>query len=182
MSTSLILNELIYDFYIKNIVKLITDLLIKNFDQLRLIKREKIDNIIIFINAMSKTRYDNQHKVINLKSLTYLKFHHNYFIFDINFRLFNQRVNFFKIFEKIENLAYKLTLSEIIYIHSIILIAQLKPALDSSKDFYQRILRFSLFVEEKKLNTEFTAKNSLYKIDKLINKRDIRKNVKYLIH
>ena len=71
---------------------------------------------------MSKTRYDNKHKVINLKSLTYLRLHYNYFIFDINSKLFNQRVDFFKIFNKIENLAYKLKLFKVIRIYSIILI------------------------------------------------------------
>ena len=108
--------------------------------------------------------------------------HHNYFIFDINFKLFNQRIDSFKIFEKIENLIYKLTLSKIIHIHSIISITQLKPASDSSKDFYYRTLHFSSPVEKKKPKTKFIIKNPLYEIDKLIDKRDTKKNVKYLIH
>ena len=80
---------MIYDFRVKDIVELLIDLLIKDLDQLRLIKREKTDNVIIFINVISKIRYDNKHKVINLKLLTYLKLHHDYFIFDINFKMFN---------------------------------------------------------------------------------------------
>ena len=125
-----VFNELIYDFRFRNIVKLLIDLSVKNLDQLCLIKRKKINDVIIFVNAMSKIRYDNKHKVINLRSLIYLRLHYDYFIFDINFKLFNQRVGFFKIFEKIENLVYELTLFEIIRIHSIILITQLKPALN----------------------------------------------------
>ena len=73
-------------------------------------------------------------------------------------------------------------LSEIIRIHSIISIAQLKSILNLSKNFYYRALRFLLFVEEKKSKTEFIVKNPLYEIDKLINKRDIKENVKYLIY
>ena len=78
-----------YDFHIKDIVKLLIDLLIKNLDQLRLIKREKVNNAIIFANVISKIRYDNKHKAINLRLLTYLKLHYGYFILDINFKLFN---------------------------------------------------------------------------------------------
>ena len=173
---------MIYDFRVKDIVKLLADLSVKDFDQLRLIKREKTNDVIIFINVISKTRYDNKHKVINLKSLTYLRLHHGYFIFHINFKLFNQRVILFKVFDKIENLIYKLKLSEIIRIHSIISIIQLKSTSDLSKDFYHRALRSLSSVEEKEFNTEFTAKNPLYEIDKLVDRRDIRKNVKYLIH
>ena len=108
--------------------------------------------------------------------------HHNYFIFDINFKLFNQRVGFFKIFDKIENLVYRLKLLEVIRIHLIISITQLKSTLNSSKDFYYRTLRISSFVEEEGPKTKFTTKNSLYEIDKLIDKRDTKENVKYLIH
>ena len=173
---------MIYDFRVKDIVKLLTDLSAENLDQLRLIKREKTDNVITFINAMSKIRYDNKYKVINLKSLTYLRLHHNYFIFDINLKLSNQRVDFFKIFDKIENLIYKLKLSKIIRIHSIILITQLKSTSNLSKDLYHRALRISSPIEKKGFNIKFIIKNPLYEIDRLIDKRDIEKNVKYLIH
>ena len=173
---------MIYDFRVKDIVELLIDLLIKDLDQLRLIKREKTDNVITFINVISKIRYDNKHKIINLKSLTYLRLHYNYFIFDINFKLFNQRVDLFKIFNKIKNLVYKLKLSEIIRIHSIILIAQLKFISDLSKDFYHRALSSSSLIEKEEFNIKFSTKNPLYEIDRLIDKRDTEKNIKYLIY
>lgn len=85
------LNELTYDFHIRNIIKLLTDLLTEAFNQLRLIKREKIDNVIIFINAIIKTRYDNNHKIIKFheRSSIYLRLYYDYFILNINFKLFN---------------------------------------------------------------------------------------------
>ena len=58
------LNELIYDFKINDKLNMLTNLLSKNFDRLRLVKREKIKTIMIFVNVINKTRYDIHHKTI----------------------------------------------------------------------------------------------------------------------
>ena len=74
-----------------NILKLLINLLIKNLNHFRLIKREKVDNIIIFINAIIKTRYDNNYKIINFRKgfIIYLRLYYSYFIFNVNLKLFN---------------------------------------------------------------------------------------------
>ena len=50
---------------------------IKVFNKLRLIKREKIDNITIFIAIFIKIKYDFKYLIINLKKSDeiYLKLH-----------------------------------------------------------------------------------------------------------
>ena len=61
-------NKLIYDFRVRNTLRLLTDLFIKDLNYLRLIKRKEIDDVIIFINAMIKNRYDNNHIIIKLET------------------------------------------------------------------------------------------------------------------
>ena len=123
--TNFILNKLVYDFRVRDILELLVDLSVENLNRLRFIKRKKANNVIIFINTIIKTRYNNIYKIVKLReeSLVYLRFHYNYSILDINLKLFNQRVEFFKILSKISDLVYLMKLSNIINIHSIILIA-----------------------------------------------------------
>ena len=85
------LNELAYRFRVRNIVRLLINLLLKDFNRLRLIKREKINNVIAFTNIITKTRYNNIYKIININEelSVYLRLHHNYFIPNVNFKFFN---------------------------------------------------------------------------------------------
>ena len=55
---------------------------IKVFNKLYLIKREKIDNIIIFIAIFIKVRYDFKYLTLNFKEddKIYLKLYHEYLI------------------------------------------------------------------------------------------------------
>ena len=46
---------------------MLIDLLIKNLNQLRFIKREKVNNTIIFINIIIKKRFNNNYKIINFR-------------------------------------------------------------------------------------------------------------------
>ena len=57
----------------------------KVFNKLRLIKREKIDNIIIFVAIFIKVRYDFKYLILNLKKndKIYLKLYHEYSILDL---------------------------------------------------------------------------------------------------
>ena len=69
--------------------------------------------------------YDNKHIRIDLKknSYVYLRFHHDYIISNIiNKKLFNQRVESFKILKKIENLTYHLKLSSVMKIHLVMFV------------------------------------------------------------
>ena len=86
---------------------MLVDFSSQNYDKLRLIKRENIEVIMTFVNVISKTRYDNKYKTLNdniqSKFIIYLRLHQNYIIFDlINKKLFNQRVESFRIIESID--------------------------------------------------------------------------------
>ena len=122
---SFTLNELVYDFQVRDTLKLLADLSVENLNRLRLIKREKANDVIVFANAIVKTRYNSIYKIVKLReeSLVYLRLHHNYSISNINLKLFNQRIELFKILSKINNLVYLIKLFEIINIYLVISIA-----------------------------------------------------------
>ena len=80
---------------------------------------------MIFVNALNKTCYDNKYCVINIKKndIMYLRLHQKYTISNfVNFKLLKQRIDFFEILNKNDNLAFRLQLSLIIKIYSIIFI------------------------------------------------------------
>ena len=86
-------------------------------------KREQIEDIIIFVNTLTKTYYDKSHIALRLTrdNITYLRLHHEYEISDlVNRKLYHQRIGSFKILEKIKSLIYRLKLSSIMKIHSIV--------------------------------------------------------------
>ena len=58
---------------------------IEVFNKLRLVKREKINNIIIFIAIFIKARYNFKYLILNLKKddKIYLKLYHEYLISDL---------------------------------------------------------------------------------------------------
>ena len=62
-----------------------------DFNRLRFIKRKEVNNIIAFINTIIKIRYNNIYNFININEgvLIYLRLYYNYFIFNINLKLFN---------------------------------------------------------------------------------------------
>ena len=58
------------------------------------------------------------------ESKTYLRLHYNYKISElVNYKLYNQRVESFKILKKMSKLAYRLKLLSLMKIYSIIFIA-----------------------------------------------------------
>ena len=88
---------------------------------------------MIFVSAISKTRYDRIHKKIfskiHLDIMMYLKLHSRYIIFELfNRKLFYQRVRSFKVVEAIEKTrqVFRLKLSSIMKIYSVISMTQLK--------------------------------------------------------
>ena len=98
-------------------------------------KREQIENIIIFVNTLTKTYYNKSHIALRLTrdNITYLRLHYEYEISDlVNRKLYYQRIDPFKILEKIKSLAYRLKLSSIIKIHFVVSIIQLK-SVESNK-------------------------------------------------
>ena len=75
-------------------------------------KRKQIEDVIIY--------YDKSYIALKLTrdNITYLRLHHEYEISNlVNRKLYYQRIDLFKIFEKIESLVYYLKLSLIIKIY-----------------------------------------------------------------
>ena len=86
-------------------------------------KREQAKDVIIFINILIKAYYDKSHIALKLTrdNITYLRFYHEYEISDlVNRKLYYQKNDFFKILEKVRSFVYRLKLSSIIKIYSII--------------------------------------------------------------
>lgn len=77
-------NELAYDFKINDIINMLTNLLSKNYNRLRLIKCEEVEFAMIFANALIKSRYDSVYQAlrISINNKMYLKLHQKYIIFD----------------------------------------------------------------------------------------------------
>ena len=172
-------NELVYDFKVNDTLDLLADLFSENYSQLRQLKRENVEVAMIFVNVFNKTRYDEIHKILklNIDDKMYLRLHQDYTILDlINHKLSKQRVEFFLIIEKVDNLIFRLQLSSIMKIHSVIFIAQLK-FVTKDIDFYGRTLKKIVFVEENDSNSAI----SFYEIERLINKRITREHFHYLI-
>lgn len=96
------------------------------FSKLRLVKREKIDDAMIFVAVFMKVRYDFKYLALSLKKddEVYLKLHHGYSISDlVNRKLSQQRVGPFKVLAKVGHSAYRLQLSPIMKIHPVIFVA-----------------------------------------------------------
>ena len=91
-STGLVFNEIIYGFRFNDTLKLIIDFFPENFNRLRLIYRKQIEKTIIWVNAVVKHRYDNQHFAINfpISSKAFFKLHHGYTILGVSNKKLNQ--------------------------------------------------------------------------------------------
>ena len=99
-------NELIYEFKINDSLSMLVNLTLKNYNCFRQIKRENVEAVMMFVNAISKSRYNQAHRAMKLTSefLIYLHLHQGYTISDLfNRKLFNQRVGSFKILKTIDN-------------------------------------------------------------------------------
>ena len=90
-----------------------------------------------------------------------------------------QRVDFFEIFDKIDNLAFRLQLSFVMKIHSIVFIAQLKSITLDQNLYDKSTNKKSSFVEEK--NSIIVKTTSHYEIERLLDKRIIKKHSHYLV-
>ena len=91
----LILNEICYKFKIANVISLllvVLDLFKKVFSKLRLAKRKKTNNVIVFINIFIKARYDARYRSLNLRvdNKIFLKLHYEYLISNLENRKLTQ--------------------------------------------------------------------------------------------
>ena len=140
-------------------------------NETRFCYRQKTVDAISYVDITSKIRYDSMHVffLLKLKDKTFLKLHHEYFLFEKhNRKFFNQRIDSFFVKRRVKRFAYKFELFSRWRVHSIILITQLKS---ESKDInlYNKFkFNHSEKVEMKDiLNTSWLKS---YKIKKLINK------------
>ena len=139
---------------------------------------------MIFVNAISKTRYDKMHKKISnkihLDIMMYLRLHSRYIISELfNKKLSHQRMSSFKVIEAIEKSCqvFRLELSSTMKIHSVISMTQLESAI-IERDSYNRftVMKLSSITDE---HQDIEA--SFYKIERLLNKRITRDKIYYLI-
>ena len=68
-STGFAPNELACGFRVRDSLGLLADLPREDLDQLRPIKREEADDVIAFVDAVAKPRYDSNHKAIRLQPM-----------------------------------------------------------------------------------------------------------------
>ena len=123
VSTELFSNKLVYDFRVNDSLTLLENLSIENYNKFRQIKRDAAKKAIVFVNVMHKRRYDNMHFDVKLivDDYAYIRLFADYTIFDLtSYKLSQQRVDSFKIFEKIDTLTYRLKLPSIMRIHLVI--------------------------------------------------------------
>ena len=104
ISTGYVSNKLAYNFKINNAVRLLADLLAKQYSCLRQIKREDAEAAMAFANTISKTRYNKAYCALNIKSgfIVYFCLYQEYIILDLsNRKLSNQRVGLFRVIEAV---------------------------------------------------------------------------------
>ena len=165
---------------------MLKNLFVKNYFRLKQIKRESAKKIMIFANVMHKRRYDETHINIQFKidDYAFFKLHVDYTIFDLNnHKLNQQRVDSFKIIDKIDTLIYRFELSFVMQIHFVIFITQLKFASSSNNDSYQRSRsNNSSSITTKNDDSNDFTQTSNYEIERLLNRRIISTNrINYLI-
>ena len=137
--------------------------------------------MMAFATALSKIRYDALHKQISFKAgdYTFLKLHYGYTLPGVaNRKLSYQRAGPFKITRKVGYLAYELELPPNIKIHPVVSVAQLESA-PSTPDLFRRPLVNN---EPPAIEIEFPEEDpDQYEVERLVNRRKVRKRFQYLI-
>ena len=175
-------NEIIYKFKVWNALFSIIEIIIVNISNLfvqRMKYQRKIVDVTNFVVVKIKVYYDVKHTSIFFEKYeyVYLWLNKRYKLSKkFNSKLSQQCCEFFKILKRVERLVYKLKLSLIWLVYSVIFIVQLKSVFVDF-DLYQR-LKFHYFdsIEIKERINQYW----FYEIKRLINKK-IRKYNKTLI-
>ena len=177
-----IFNELCYEFRLQDNLDLLFDMSIENWSAFRLQYRKDVEKIIVWANMIIKFNYDRRHTSLNLKKsfFVYLRLHHEYIIFDIKSKkLSQQRIDFFKILQKISTFAYRFELSSIMIIHFVVSIAMLESIFIDENSYHR-------FRSNQKHSSSITMKHDddstfYYEIERLLNKRIFREKIQYLV-
>ena len=135
-TTRLSLNEIIYDFKIKDSLSLLyldsIESMINDIIQRRLKYRAKATDATVFANTKTKIYYDARHTslLLNFDDKTYLRLNHDYQLSEkSNRKLSPQRCGSFLVKRRVERLTYELKISKNWKIHSVIFVTQLKSYL-----------------------------------------------------
>ena len=119
-----------------------------------------------------------------LKITFFFELYSDYIIFDLsNYKFNQQRVDSFKIIEKIDTLTYRFELSFVMQIHFVIFITQMKFVSLSNSDSYQRSKsnNSSSIITKNDDFSDFTQTFN-YEIKRLLNRRIISTNkINYLM-
>ena len=163
-------NEIIYGFRFNDTLKTITDLPLENFDRFQFIYKKQIEKSIVWVNATTKHRYNQQHTFINFPvgSKAFFRLHHGYIIPGIlNKELSQQRTGRF-IKKKKGKLVYELNLPLVMTIHPVISIVQFEPAFKTPDPFGRPDDKEPPFIRTK--NDDALE----YKIKRLVKKRLVK--------
>ena len=175
-----ILNEICYDFTSLQSLDLLKDTAVTST-----LSRTMIVDAIAMTQMYSKTIYDDNHTSLQMRieNWAFLRLHKKYdisFIVVLKRKLSEQYVEFFRIFQRINNFVYKLNISSAWKIWSIIFIAQFESSSTSISNSFKRTNTFSSLVSMKNESNSNIVK--LYEIEKIVvKKHNRRKNHEYLI-
>jgi hypothetical protein len=170
----LFFNELFYEFKVRESLNLLThenENSTTSLKEKRNILRKKVEEAIVFANAIMKIRYDSIKTSLDLKvkNVLYLRLYKEYIQSELfNRKFFKQRLRLVKILEKIKKLIYKLKIFTSWKIHSMISIANLQST-SQKNDFYHRKIKKSESIE----NAQNVIKN-IYEIERVLAKRFIK--------
>ena len=175
-----ILNEICYDFISLQSIDLLKDITMTST-----LSRITVVDSIAMTQMYSKTIYDDNHTSLQMKieDWALLRLHKKYEISStvvLDRKLSKQYVDFFRIREKIENLVYKLNISQKWKIWSIIFIAQFELFSASTSDSFQRTHTSSSSISMKDESNTNAIRS--FEIEKIIVKRyNRRKDYEYLV-
>ncbi len=173
VSIAISFNEILYDFKIAKSLDVLAnnDDSFTSLEEERVVLRAKTKEAISFVNVVMKIRYDQDRTLLHfeVENFVYLILHKEYTQSKLTNKKFNkQRLELIKILNKIKNLVYKLNISFLWKIHSIIFIIHFESS--SSIDFY-----FRQISESKSVENVQNDKNK-YEIEKILAKRVIQKD------
>ena len=189
--TELTLNEVIYDFKIREVMTVVVfssqqiiddNLSIVIFDiksKFEISKfqyQKKVDDVTLYVSAKIKIMYDSRHQslLLNSNDKIFLRLHRDYNLFDNSrSKLSNQRCDSFTVKRRINRLAYELDISARWKIHSVVFIIQLESVSNKNIDSYNRS-RSNYLDEMKVENFSNIVYWKFYEVEKLIDRR-IRK-------
>ena len=170
ISTGKSSNEIVYDFRTTEISSLINSEDRFNYAAERSINVSEAADAITFAEVKAKAWYDRKHKSMTLRveDYAFLQLHRDYHLSDYpSKKLSQQYCDSFLIIKRVGKLAYELELSSHWRIHSVIFIAQLKPAFKGADSFKRSRPNNSFSIEVEGDIEEWVS----YEIEKLINDR-----------